>query len=77
MDDKAELLTLEGKSYTISDLSQVARDQLVSLQFAEARLQELHNEMAVSQTAHVAYARALKAELDQTSDILSSTKPSP
>jgi hypothetical protein len=77
MDDKAELLTLEGKSYTISDLSQVARDQLVSLQFAEARLQELHNEMAVSQTAHVAYARALKAELDQTSSTLSSIMPSP
>jgi hypothetical protein len=77
MDDKAALLTLEGKSYTISDLSQVARDQLVSLQFAEARLQELHNEMAVSQTAHVAYARALKAELEQTSGTLSSISPSP
>ena len=77
MGDNAATLTLEGKSYTISDLSQVARDQLVSLQFAEARLQELHNEMAVSQTAHVAYARALKAELDQTSSTLSSIMPSP
>lgn len=77
MDDKAALLTLEGKSYTISDLSVVARDQLVSLQFVEARLRVLHDEMAVSQTAHVAYARALKAELEQTSGTLSSITPSP
>lgn len=77
MDSNAASLTLEGKSYTNSDLSQVARDRLVSLQFVEARLQQLHNEMAVSQTAHVAYARALKAELEQTSGTLSSITPSP
>ena len=77
MDDKAALLTLEGKSYTISELSQVARDQLVSIQFVEARLQQLQGELAVSQTAHVAYARALKTELEQTSSTLSSTAPTP
>ena len=77
MDDKAALLTLEGYQYALADLTQVARDQLGSFQFVEARLRELHDEMAVSQTAHVAYARALKAELDQTPSILSSTTPSP
>jgi len=77
MGDNAVTLTLEGYQYALADLTQVARDQLVSLQFVEARLQELHNEMAVSQTAHVAYARALKAELEQTSGTLSSISPSP
>jgi hypothetical protein len=73
----AASLTLDGKLYALADLPQVAHDTLVSLQFVEARLRELHDEMAVSQTAHVAYARALKAELDQTSSMLSSITPSP
>ena len=77
MDDNAASPTLEGSQYALADLTQVARDQLVSLQFVEIRLQQLHDEMAVSQTAHVAYARALKAELDQSSGTLSSTMPSP
>ena len=77
MGDNAVTLTLEGYQYALADLTQVARDQLVSLQFVEVRLQQLHNEMAVNQTAHVAYARALKAELEQTSGTLSSISPSP
>ena len=77
VNDTKQTLMLQGYQYALADLTQVARDQLVSLQFVEARLRELHDEMAVSQTAHVAYARALKAELDQTSSMLSSTTPSP
>jgi hypothetical protein len=77
MNYNAASLTLEGYQYALADLTQVAQDQLVSLRFVEARLQELDDEMAVSQTAHVAYARALKAELKQTSSTLSSTTPSP
>ena len=77
MINNSAIVTLEGKSYKVSDLSQVARDQLISFEFVEARLQQLHDEIAVSQTAHVAYARALKAELEQTSGTLSSITPSP
>jgi hypothetical protein len=73
MNYNAASLTLEGYQYALADLPQVARDTLVSLQFVEARLRELDDEMAVSQTAHVAYARALKVELKQTSSTLSST----
>ena len=70
-------LTLDGQLYAMSDLPQVARDTLVSLQFVEARLHQLRGDMAVSQTAHVAYARALKAELAQTPGTVSSTTLSP
>ena len=77
MNDNNPTLTLDGQLYAISDLPQVAHDTLGSLQFVEARLQQLRGEMAVSQTAHVAYARALKAELDQIESPLSSTTPSP
>lgn len=77
MHDNKQTLTLDGQIYAVTDLPQVARDTLVSLQFVEARLQQLRGEMAVSQTAHVAYARALKAELAQTPGTVSPTTPSP
>ena len=76
MNDNQQTLTLDGQLYAVSDLPPVAHDTLVSLQFVEARLQQLRGEMAVSQTAHVAYARALKAELAQTPGMVSSTTPS-
>jgi hypothetical protein len=75
--DNQQTLTLDGQRYAVTDLPQVAHDTLASLQFVEGRLQQLRGEMAVSQTAHVAYARALKAELAQTPVTVSSTTPSP
>ena len=77
MHDNSQTLTLDGERFALTDLPQVARDTLISLQFVEARLQQLRGEMVVSQTAHVAYARALKVELDQTPGTVSSTTPSP
>ena len=73
MHDNKQTLTLDGKIYALAELPQVARDTLVSLQFVESRLPKLRGEMAVSQTAHVAYARALKAELDQAPVTVSSS----
>ena len=77
MNDNQQTLSLDGQIYAMSDLPPVAHDTLVSFQFVEARLRQLRGEMAVSQTAHVAYARALKAELDQIPRTVSSTMPSP
>ena len=65
MDETTPTITLDGASYSVSDLTQTARDTLQSLQFVEVKLQQLQGELAVSQTAHVTYARALKAELEQ------------
>lgn len=59
-----QTLNLDGTLYAVDQLSMEAKQTLVSLGFVEARLQQLQGEMAVSQTAHVAYARALKAELE-------------
>ena len=64
-DETKPTITLDGMSYAVSDLTQTAHDTLQSIRFVEARLQQLQGELAVSQTAHVAYARALKAELEQ------------
>lgn len=67
-DQENPSITLGGVNYAISELTQTARDTLQSIQFVETRLQQLQGELAVSQTAHVAYARALKAELEQQND---------
>jgi hypothetical protein len=64
-DETKPTITLDGMTYAVSDLTQTAHDTLQSIRFVEARLQQLQGELAVSQTAHVAYARALKAELEQ------------
>ena len=77
MNDNHQTLSLHGQLYDMSDLPQVLRDTLISIQFVEARLQHLQGEMAVSQTAHVAYAYAFKAEFAQTPGTVSSTTPSP
>jgi len=75
--DNKQTLTLDGQLYAFADLPPVGHDALASIQFVEARLQQLRGEMAVSQTAHVAYARALKAELAKTPGAALSTMPSP
>jgi hypothetical protein len=64
-DETPPKITLDGASYAVTDLTRTARDTLQSLHFVEAKLRQLQGELAVSQTAHVAYARALKSELEQ------------
>lgn len=65
MDETTPTITLDGATYAVSDLMQTALDTLQSIQFVESKLRHLQGELAVSQTAHVAYARALKSELEQ------------
>jgi hypothetical protein len=77
LDDNVAEPILESQSYAISDFPQAAADILVSFQFAQARLKELNGEMAVCQTAQVAYLLALKEELNQTPSTLSATTSSP
>ncbi len=77
MHDNKQTLTLDGQLYAFADLPPVAHDTLASIQFVEALLQQLRGEMAVSQTTHVAYTRALKAELAKTPGAALSTMPSP
>ena len=64
-DETTPTITLDGASYSVSDLTQTVRDTFQPLQFVEVKLRQLQGELAVSQTAHVAYARALKAELQE------------
>ena len=57
-------LTIDGKDYDSDDLSENAKAQLVSLQAVDRRIENLQEELAILQTARIAYGNALKTELD-------------
>jgi hypothetical protein len=60
-------LTIDGVEYNSEDLSDNGKAQFASLQFLEAQMQKLQNEIAVFQTAKTAYVGALKEELEKSS----------
>lgn len=59
-------ITVDGIEYNTEDLSDNGKAQLASLQFLEAQMQKLRNEVAVFQTAKATYMAALKNELEKT-----------
>jgi hypothetical protein len=56
-------ITIDNIDYHTEDLTENGKAQLASLQFLEGQMQKIRQEMAVYQTAQVAYAQALKAEI--------------
>ena len=63
--DKDQKINIDGKEYSISELSDNARAQVANLQFVDAQIQQLNNEWAVSDTARIGYTNALKSELEK------------
>lgn len=59
-------ITVDGIEYHSEDLSENGRAQLASLQFLEAQMQRLQQELAVYRTAQVTYAQALKSEIEKS-----------
>lgn len=57
-------ITVDGIEYNTEDLSDNGKAQLASLQFLEVQMNKLKSEIAVYQTARVAYVTALKGELE-------------
>ena len=52
-DDTAKKVTIDDVEYKIDELSDNAKAQLGNIQFADAQLQQLNNELAVSDTARI------------------------
>ena len=64
-------ITIDGKEYDSDKLSEQARNQILSLQFVDRKIQELKAGTAAYQTARNAYAKALSEILNkeaQTND---------
>lgn len=62
-DTSEQKITIDDVEYNLDDLSDKAKEQLANIQFVNAQLQQLNNELAVSDTARIGYTNALKSEL--------------
>ena len=62
-DDK---LTIDGKEYALSELSEAAKDQVTNVQVTDQEIARLQRQFAIVQTARAAYARALQEELNES-----------
>ena len=56
-------LTIDGIEYVVDQLSEEARNQVVNLQATDREIARLKQQLAIAQTARVAYAAALKKAL--------------
>lgn len=62
---KKEIITIDGKEYSMNDLTEEAKAQLFNIQFVDERIQQLNNELAVTDTARIGYTNALKKEFEK------------
>ena len=58
-------INIDGTPYELDRLSQSARDTIASLQFVEEQILQLRNELAIADTARMAYAAALTREMQK------------
>jgi hypothetical protein len=56
-------ITIDGKQYDLSALSEEARSQITNLQVVDQKIAEAQQTLAILQTARAAYARALQGAL--------------
>ena len=68
-------LTLNGKDYDLSQLSDVARAQVANIQLVDAEINRLQQQMAIAQTARNAYVAALTAAVEPSEPSSSSPMP--
>ena len=61
-------IKIDDKEYDTDNMSDNAKAQLASLQFNDVHINRLRNELAIADTARMAYTAALKKELDKTTD---------
>jgi hypothetical protein len=58
-------VSIDGKDYDLEKLSESAKAQLTSMRLADAEIQRLNIQLAITQTARNAYALAVRKELDE------------
>lgn len=70
-------VTIDGREYALSDLSEKARATLGSIRFCDEQIMQRRNELAVADTAKTAYANALRRELAKGATDGAETQDSP
>jgi hypothetical protein len=59
------IVTIDNKEYDIDALPEQAKLHLLNIQFVDAELARLQAQVAVFQTARIAYGKALHEMLEQ------------
>ena len=62
-----QVMTIDGKEYSIADLNENSRSQIVNLRYTDQEIARLQTQLAITQTARATYAQALAAELKKKS----------
>ena len=62
-------IQIDNIEYNTEDLTDNGKAQLAPLQFLEVQMNKLKSEIAVYQTARIAYIQALKDELGESNRI--------
>ena len=58
-----QTISIDGVDYAIDSLSDNTKAQLISLQAVDRRIADVQEELAILQTARIAYSNAVKQEL--------------
>lgn len=56
-------VTIDGKEYVAEDLSEKAKQDLLSLQLVDQKIAQAQQDLAILQTARNAYAKSLSDQL--------------
>jgi predicted DNA binding CopG/RHH family protein len=56
-------VTLNGKEYVVSDLSQEAQQQFINVKIAENEINRIKQQLAIAETAYNVYRRSLIAAI--------------
>ena len=64
-----ETVSIDGRRYRLSDLTEGARMQLQNVRLADQEVARLKMQLALAQTGRNAYAIALRDELDGCAEV--------
>ena len=62
-DSTKNKVSIDGVEYKVSDLNDNAKNQIVNLRVTDQEIASLNQKLAIAQTARIAYANALAAEV--------------
>lgn len=65
-DTPEQVVTIGGKQFKMSDLSDTAKNQLVNIRVTDREIERLEQQLSIFKTARSAYTNALLTELSET-----------
>lgn len=66
MADEKRTVTIDGKEYSLDNLNDVAKNQLMNLRAADQKIAAIQQDLAMFQTARNTYAKVLSENLPES-----------